>query len=100
MISDSCKICVIGLGYVGFPLAVELNKHYNVIGFDINKGRIEQLRNKNDVTGEINSKELDKIEISLTGSKENIKDCNVYIITVPTPINEFKKPDLKSLKLA
>jgi len=97
---DIDKICVIGLGYVGFPLAVELNKHYDVVGFDINNDRIKQLRNKNDVTGEISTEELNKIKISLTASEVEIKDCNVYIITVPTPIDKFKKPDLKSLKLA
>ena len=100
MISNSYKICVIGLGYVGFPLAVELNKYYDVVGFDIDDNRINQLNSKNDITGEISSEELSKIKISLSSSKEDIKDCDAYIITVPTPIDKFNKPDLNSLRLA
>jgi UDP-N-acetyl-D-galactosamine dehydrogenase len=91
------KIGVIGLGYVGLPLAVSFSKHFKTTGFDIKKSRIEQILNGNDVTNEISNSDLvlaikNGFEVS-----DNIKDllsCNVYIVTVPTPIDQDKNPDL------
>ncbi len=95
---DNIKIAVIGLGYVGLPLAVEFGKHFNVIGFDINKSRIEQLKNHYDKTMEISEEEFDEAK-NLTFSYDiiDIKDCNVYIITVPTPVDKYNTPDLTPL---
>ena len=94
------KIGVIGLGYVGLPLAVEFSKFFDTIGFDKNKNRIHELKNKIDKTLEVSSDQLKKSRITLTNNKEDISDCNTYIITVPTPVDEFKKPDLKPLESA
>jgi len=93
------KIAVIGLGYVGLPLAVEFSKKREVIAFDINKSRIDELVKGIDVTGEINKEELrEGTFISYTANLDNLKDCSIFIITVPTPIDINKKPDLTSLK--
>ena len=93
------RICIIGLGYVGLPLAVEFGKKRDVVGFDINQNRIKELNSSNDSTLEITSKELKSaIYLSCTSNIEDIKDCKIYIITVPTPIDKNKKPDLDPLK--
>ena len=92
------KIAVIGLGYVGLPLAVEFGKKYPVLGFDINKKRVEELGNGYDRTQEVESEEL-KSSPNLTFSTnlEDLKNYNVFIVTVPTPIDNYKKPDLTPL---
>ena len=93
------KIALIGLGYVGLPLAVEFGKKRTVIGFDINQHRINDLKNGIDSTLECTSKELkDAINLSYTNNLKDIKDCEIFIITVPTPIDKDKKPDLNPLK--
>ena len=94
------NICIIGLGYVGFPLAIEFSKYYNTIGFDINSNRISELRKNLDITGEVSSKDIEKSSLILTNQKEDILDSNIYIITVPTPIDQTKKPDLTALHSA
>lgn len=88
-------IAVIGLGYVGLPLAVEFGKKYKVLGFDINQTRIDELNNGYDRTQEVLSENL-KTSTTLTFSAESsaLSTCNVFIITVPTPIDKYKKPDL------
>ena len=94
------KIGVIGLGYVGLPVAVLFAKKYKVVGYDINKRRIEALNNYHDETLEIVSNKLkDAIDNNLTISNniELVRDCNIYIITVPTPINNDKTPNLSML---
>jgi UDP-N-acetyl-D-glucosamine/UDP-N-acetyl-D-galactosamine dehydrogenase len=92
------KIGVIGLGYVGLPLAVEFSKIYQVLGFDINQTRIDELTNGHDRTQEITSSELQNINnLVFTRKINDIRECNIYIITVPTPIDNFKKPDLSPL---
>jgi UDP-N-acetyl-D-galactosamine dehydrogenase len=98
MIYTDYKIALIGLGYVGLPLAVEFGKKFNVIGFDINETRVHELKQGNDVTLETNSEEI-KLATNLTFTTDlnEIKKCNVYIVTVPTPINQFKSPDLTPL---
>ena len=95
------KICVIGLGYVGLPVAVEFGKKRKVIGFDINQERIAELKNLTDTTLEITRQELlEAKHLSFTTSIDEIKDCHIYIVTVPTPIDSLKKPDLNPLKKA
>ena len=92
------KIAVIGLGYVGLPLAVEFGKKRETIGFDINKDRIDDLKKGVDKTLEISTEELKVAKkLNYTGDISKIKDCEIFIITVPTPIHNNKKPDLTSL---
>lgn len=91
-------IAVIGLGYVGLPLAVEFGKHYNTIGFDINSTRVSELKAGFDSTLEVDSDELKSVDnLTYSSSLENIINCNVYIVTVPTPINKSNQPDLSPL---
>jgi UDP-N-acetyl-D-glucosamine/UDP-N-acetyl-D-galactosamine dehydrogenase len=86
---------IIGLGYVGLPLAVEFGKKYQVIGFDINVKRIDELRNGKDRTLEVTSEELSETKnLSYTTKLEELKKANVFIVTVPTPVDDFKVPDL------
>ena len=95
------KIAVIGLGYVGLPLAVEFGRKRTVIGFDINQPRINDLKNGIDSTLEITDQELkDAIHLSYTTNLEDIKDCSIFIVTVPTPIDKHKRPDLAPLEKA
>jgi len=95
------KIGVIGLGYVGLPLAVEFGKKLNVVGFDINQSRIEELRRGFDRTLEVNKEELGLAsKLSFSSNQEDLKTVNIFIITVPTPVDEFKTPDLTPLKKA
>ena len=92
------KLAVIGLGYVGLPLAVEFGKRRSVVGFDINLSRIEALRAGHDATLEVDDAELKSAEyLSYTASAADLESCNVYIVTVPTPIDEYKRPDLTPL---
>ena len=95
----SDKIAVIGLGYVGIPLAVEFGKKYATIGFDINTERINELKKGFDRTLEMSSNDLaSATHLSYTVSIEDLSDCNIYIITVPTPINNKNLPDLTPLR--
>ncbi len=98
-IDNSVKIAVIGLGYVGLPLAVEFARNNKVIGFDINQTRVDELNNGIDKTLEVETDELKKVVLNENGllcttSIDDIKDCNFYIVTVPTPIDNHKNPDL------
>lgn len=88
------KISVIGLGYVGLPVAVAFGQVSNVIGFDINQGRIDELNNKIDKTGEVNSSELKATKINFTSDLIDLAKADFHIVAVPTPIDEAKKPDL------
>lgn len=98
---ENLKIGIIGLGYVGLPLAVEFGKKYQTIGFDINKTRIVELNKGEDTTLECTRDELlDSQYLSYTSSLDEIKNCNFYIVTVPTPIDESNVPDLNPLKRA
>ncbi len=95
------KIAIIGLGYVGLPLAVEFGKKYSVVGFDKDKKRVKELLNKNDTNNDINKKELHKAKkLTFSYFNNSIKDCNVFIITVPTPIKKNKTPDLRFIDSA
>ena len=92
------KICIIGLGYVGLPLAVEFGKLYQTIGFDVNIKRVEELKRGLDTTLEVDAGLLKKTKkLSYTYNVEDIKIYDVYIVTVPTPIDKHKNPDLKPL---
>ena len=93
------KIALIGLGYVGLPLAVEFGKKREVIGFDINQNRINELKNGVDITLETTAQELKSaINLSYTNNLDDIKHCEIYIVTVPTPIDKHKRPDLTPLE--
>jgi UDP-N-acetyl-D-glucosamine/UDP-N-acetyl-D-galactosamine dehydrogenase len=95
---ENIKIAIIGLGYVGLPLAVEFGKKYSVLGFDINQTRIDELNNGYDRTQEMTSEELKSLKyLSFSTDKEDLKTCNIFIVTVPTPIDNYKKPDLTPL---
>ncbi|MBT7436784.1 MAG: nucleotide sugar dehydrogenase [Gammaproteobacteria bacterium] len=95
------KICIIGLGYVGLPLAVEFGQKYATIGFDISRQRIDELANGHDKTREITDDYLVGVlknhPLTFTTAIEETKDCNIYIVTVPTPIDKYKRPDLTPL---
>ena len=95
---EATKLAVIGLGYVGLPLAVEFGKHRPVVGFDINTNRISALKAGHDSTLEVDDDELAAAaNLSFSNALEDIADCNVYIVTVPTPIDTHKRPDLTPL---
>ena len=95
------KIAIIGLGYVGLPLAVEFGKKMEVVGFDINQSRIAELQSGKDSTLEVGEAELKEAsKLSYTANLEDMRDCNIYIVTVPTPIDEHKRPDLTPLEKA
>lgn len=95
---ENTKIAIIGLGYVGLPLAVEFSKKYPVIGFDINESRITELANGHDSTLEVSDTELSEAnQLVFSSEKDILKDANVYIVTVPTPIDKHKQPDLTPL---
>ena len=107
---DNITIAIIGLGYVGLPLAVEFAKKYQVIGFDIDTTRIAALKKCKDTTLEITADEIEKVHVDdlnklqssekglfFTNNLENIRKSNFYIVTVPTPVDKNKKPDLRPL---
>jgi UDP-N-acetyl-D-galactosamine dehydrogenase len=92
------KIAVIGLGYVGLPLAVEFGKKFNVLGFDINVSRINELNNGIERTGECDAQEIESAKgLRFSFDPDDLTSCDIYIVTVPTPIDEFKAPDLLPL---
>ena len=95
---NNVKLGIIGLGYVGLPLAVEFGKKYPTLGFDINNKRIDELKQGHDFTLEVSSEELaDSAFISYSANVDDLQSCNVYIVTVPTPIDKHKQPDLSPL---
>lgn len=94
----SLNLAVIGLGYVGLPLAVEFGKKRSVVGFDINTKRIAELQSGQDHTLEVSPEELKQAEqLSFSAQLDDLRACNCFIVTVPTPIDEFKRPDLTPL---
>lgn len=95
---DNVRLGIIGLGYVGLPLAVEFGKKYPTLGFDINTKRLEELTKGHDSTLEVDDNELASAKLlTFSNGLEKLKECNVFIVTVPTPINENKQPDLTPL---
>ncbi|XZE20377.1 Vi polysaccharide biosynthesis UDP-N-acetylglucosamine C-6 dehydrogenase TviB [Pirellulaceae bacterium SH449] len=96
--NESTTICVCGLGYVGLPLAVEFGKHFKTFGFDINQARIAELQAGEDSTREVECQELAASQhLKFTSSPADIAAANIYIVTVPTPVDEHKRPDLTPL---
>lgn len=94
---ENLKICVIGLGYVGLPLAIEFSKKYSVVGFDINKQRIEELKKGEDFTKEVALSSQGYPNLLFTDDESFLSACNCFIITVPTPVDKNKRPDLTPL---
>ena len=95
---EEARIAIVGLGYVGLPLAVEFGKRYETTGFDINAARVDALRAGHDATLEVESEELaSATHLRFSAQLDDLRDCNVYIVTVPTPIDSAKRPDLTPL---
>lgn len=98
---ENSKIAIIGLGYVGLPLAVEFGKKYSVLGFDINEARVDELFRGHDSTLEVSDTELAMAnKLTYSSNKADLADANIYIVTVPTPIDESNAPDLTPLQKA
>ncbi len=94
----SSHIAIIGLGYVGLPLAVEFSKKFTTTGFDLSANRIDELNDKRDSTQEVTTEELEQFsKIKFTSDQEDLKQCNIYIIAVTTPIDDNKRPDFAPL---
>src|SRR5690606_24595205 len=101
MFANNPRLCILGLGYVGLPLAVEFGKYFDTLGFDISRSRIEELRQGIDRTLELNTEELhESTHLRFSADADEIRGCDVYIVTVPTPINDSKQPDLTPLEKA
>ena len=95
------KIAIIGLGYVGLPLAVEFGKQLPVVGFDIQQKRIQELQSGQDHTLEVSPEELKQAtQLTYSANLEDLKSCNFFIVTVPTPIDRVNRPDLTPLQKA
>ncbi len=97
IVAKEKTIAIIGLGYVGLPLALEFSKKYRVVGFDINPKRVDMLNRHEDPSKEVSAEEFKGCDISFSHKLDDIADCNFYIVAVPTPIDERKNPDLKPL---
>lgn len=98
---DKVKICVVGIGYVGLPLALGFSKQFDVIAFDLSQKRVDELKSGIDLTNEVSPEQLRQAKnLTFTSNEEEIASANVYIVTVPTPIDEYKVPDLGALKSA
>ena len=96
--ADETRVAVIGLGYVGLPLAVGFGRKLPTLGFDINKARIAELRDHRDHTLETSPEELKATKhLRVSADPADLRDCNVFIVTVPTPIDSAKRPDLSPL---
>ncbi len=88
------KIGIVGLGYVGLPLAVHLSTHFDVVGFDLKEDRVVELRNGHDRTLEVEDDDLAAATMSYTYKPEDLAACRLIIVAVPTPIDEYNIPDL------
>ena len=96
-----CKLAVVGLGYVGLPLAVEFGKHFKTLGFDIKAKRVAELRAGTDSTLEVEPEELKSAhQLTYSTDVKDLQGCQVFIVTVPTPIDDYKRPDLKPIESA
>jgi UDP-N-acetyl-D-galactosamine dehydrogenase len=95
---ENIKLGIVGLGYVGLPLAVEFGKHYSVLGFDISERRIKELSGGRDSTLEVSEQELREAkDLRFSSNVEELSNCNIFIVTVPTPIDQYNNPDLTPL---
>ena len=100
-INKNTKIAIIGLGYVGLPLFLEMSKKFKTIGYDKNKKKIDDLKNSKDYTGELSEKQVTFLKkLNITSNINNLKEVDIFIVSVPTPINKKKEPDLSILKHA
>jgi UDP-N-acetyl-D-galactosamine dehydrogenase len=97
LLRKEAKLAVIGLGYVGLPIALEFAKQLSVIGFDINASRVEMMRNHQDPSGELDSAAFENCDITFTDSLDVLREAQFFIVAVPTPIDEHAQPDLKPL---
>ena len=97
LISRKSKVAIVGLGYVGLPLAVHLSKHFEVVGYDLKSDRIKELKSGRDRTLEVSKEDLSKSEIFFTSDPKNLPACSLIIVAVPTPIDEHRIPDLGPL---
>jgi len=97
---ENPTLAVIGLGYVGLPLAVALARYFDVVGFDVDRDRVAALRAGNDRTGEIDSATLQATKLGFAGDEAAIRDRDIYIVAVPTPVDDDKQPDLGALESA
>lgn len=97
LVAKEAKLAVIGLGYVGLPIALEFAKKIRVVGFDINQARVELMQNKKDPSNELTSSDFDNCDIHFTADINDLKDVQFYIIAVPTPIDDANLPDLRPL---
>lgn len=97
LISRKSKVAIVGLGYVGLPLAVHLSKHFKVVGYDLKPVRIKELESGHDRTLEVSEEDLNKAEIFFTSDPKSLSSCSLIIVAVPTPIDEYRIPDLGPL---
>ncbi|MEM9819892.1 MAG: nucleotide sugar dehydrogenase [Bacteroidota bacterium] len=96
--NKTCKLAVVGLGYVGLPVALEFAKHFSVIGFDINEARVNMMKEGKDPSCELESSDFDDKEIQFCHLEDEMKEANFFVVAVPTPIDEFKQPNLAALR--
>ena len=94
------KICVVGLGYVGLPLSLILGSKFECIGFDVDACRVQNLKNGIDENGEHSSSEIFASNVQFYSALDEVQECSMYIVTVPTPVNSENIPDLSALKEA
>jgi UDP-N-acetyl-D-glucosamine/UDP-N-acetyl-D-galactosamine dehydrogenase len=97
LVNKEAKLAVIGLGYVGLPIALEFAKKIKVIGFDINDKRVEMMRNNIDPSNELEAKDFEGCDIHFTADLDELREANFFVVAVPTPIDESKEPDIKPL---
>ena len=97
LVAKEAKLAVIGLGYVGLPIALEFAKKISVVGFDINQARVDLMRNKKDPSNELESSAFDDCDIHFTADIEDLRDVQFYVVAVPTPIDDANLPDLRPL---
>ncbi len=100
LLSKKAKLAVIGLGYVGLPIALEFARKISVVGFDIKPDRVEKMKNKIDPSNELSSEAFDGCDITFTYKLEDLKGVRFFIVAVPTPIDKYNLPDLKPLLAA
>src|SRR3954469_17066175 len=98
--ADNPRITVVGLGYVGLPLAVALARHFETVGFDIDSERVAQLSAGHDRTGEVDAERLAAVKLTVTDKAELAHGADVYIVTAPTPVDQANRPDLTPLLMA
>ena len=97
ILSNDFTICIVGLGYVGLPLAIEFSRSMNVVGFDIDVTRVDELKKGHDANGDYSKQDLDRINLIFSSSEEILEQADIYILALPTPITKYKTPDLSFL---